>query len=91
MGVYAAFHEWLGRGPALQPMWDAWASGDRARALEVIPDEVIDDLIVWGTPEMIRAKVERYADNGVTTTAPTVLATGDIVRETVRALAPVTL
>jgi probable F420-dependent oxidoreductase len=22
--VYAAFHEWLGRGEALQPMWDAW-------------------------------------------------------------------
>ena len=49
--VYAKFHEWLGRGPVLQPMWDAWAAGDRARALELVPDEVIDDLIVWGTPE----------------------------------------
>ena len=48
--VYAKFHEWLGRGPVLQPMWDAWAAGDRARALELVPDEVIDDLIVWGTP-----------------------------------------
>ena len=27
--VYAAFHEWLGRGEALQPMWDAWKAGDR--------------------------------------------------------------
>jgi probable F420-dependent oxidoreductase len=89
VGAYAAFQEWLGRGPALQPMWDAWAAGDRARALEVIPDEVIDDLIVWGSPERIRAGVERYAANGVTTTAPAIFASGEIVRATLRALAPV--
>ena len=40
--VYAAFHEWLGRGDALRPMWDAWKAGDRAGATEVIPDELLD-------------------------------------------------
>jgi probable F420-dependent oxidoreductase len=87
--VYAKFHEWLGRGPALQPMWDAWAAGDRARALELVPDEVIDDLVVWGTPEQIRAKVDDYAAHGVTTTAPSIMGRGDAVREAIRALAPV--
>jgi alkanesulfonate monooxygenase SsuD/methylene tetrahydromethanopterin reductase-like flavin-dependent oxidoreductase (luciferase family) len=87
--VYAKFHEWLGRASVLQPMWDAWAAGDRARALELVPDEVIDDLIVWGTPEQIRAKVEDYAANGVTTTAPSIMGRGDAVRDTIRALAPV--
>jgi alkanesulfonate monooxygenase SsuD/methylene tetrahydromethanopterin reductase-like flavin-dependent oxidoreductase (luciferase family) len=86
--VYAKFHEWLGRGPQLQRMWDAWAAGDRARALELVPDDVIDDLIVWGTPAEIRDKVERYAANGVTTTAPAILGRGDAVRDTIRALAP---
>jgi probable F420-dependent oxidoreductase len=86
--VYAKFHEWLGRGPVLQPMWDAWAAGDRARALELVPDEVIDDLIVWGTPERIRERVEAYAAHGVTTTAPAIMGRGESVRETIRALAP---
>jgi probable F420-dependent oxidoreductase len=88
VGAYAQFQEWLGRGPALTPMWDAWAAGDRARALELVPDEVVDQLIVWGTADEIRARVERYAANGVTTTAPAILATGERVRETLRALAP---
>jgi probable F420-dependent oxidoreductase len=86
--VYAKFHEWLGRAPVLQPMWDAWAAGDRARALELVPDEVIDELIVWGTPERIRARVEEYAAKGVTTTAPSIMGRGDSVREAIRALAP---
>ena len=76
---------------ALTPMWEAWHAGDRARATELVPDQVIDDLIVWGTPERIRDRVERYAANGVTTTAPVVLASGPVVRDTVRALAPRTV
>ena len=27
--VYAAFHEWLGRGDELAPMWQKWKDGDR--------------------------------------------------------------
>jgi probable F420-dependent oxidoreductase len=88
VGAYAKFQEWLGRGPALQPMWDAWTAGDRARALELVPDEAIDELIVWGTPERIRERVEQYAEHGVTTTAPAILGRGDAVRDTLRALAP---
>ena len=88
VGAYAEFQKWLGRGPALTPMWDAWAAGDRARALELVPDEVIDDLIVWGTPEQIHARVERYAANGVTTTAPAIFAGPEQARATIRALAP---
>ena len=67
--VYAAFHEWLGRGPALRGMWDAWKAGDRKAALAAIPDEVVDDLIVHGSPEQCRATIQRYFDNGVTTAA----------------------
>ena len=47
--VYAAFHEWLGRGDALAGMHEAWAAGDRAAANAAIPDEVVDELIVLGS------------------------------------------
>src|SRR3954470_9752895 len=52
--VYAAFHEWLGRSDVLGPMWDAWKAGDRKGALEKIPDSVVDELIVHGSPEHCR-------------------------------------
>ena len=31
-----------------------------------IPDQVVDDLIVWGPPEKCREHIQRYVDNGVT-------------------------
>ncbi|GAA3907309.1 LLM class F420-dependent oxidoreductase [Actinoplanes auranticolor] len=63
--AYAEFHRWLGREPVLAPMWTAWAAGDRKGALAAIPDEVVDELIVHGSPEQCREHVARYAEAGV--------------------------
>jgi len=63
--AYAAFHRWLGRGEILEPMWQAWSAGDRKTALAAIPDEVVDDLIVHGSPAECRAKVATYAAAGI--------------------------
>lgn len=65
--VYKAFHEWLGRGDVLQPMWDAWANGDRRGAVAAVPADVLDDLLLWGAPAERRAAVQRYLDAGVDT------------------------
>jgi probable F420-dependent oxidoreductase len=86
--VYAAFHEWLGRGELLTGMWDAWKAGDRKAALAAIPDQVVDDLIIHGTPEECREHVQRYVDNGVTTPVLAVLPFGIDARAAVRDLAP---
>jgi probable F420-dependent oxidoreductase len=86
--VYAAFHEWLGRGEQLQPMWDAWKAGDRKAATAAIPDSVVDELIVHGTPEECREHIGRYLENGVTTAALAVLPFGIDGRQAVRDLAP---
>jgi probable F420-dependent oxidoreductase len=65
--AYAAFHEWLGRGERLRGMWDAWAEGRRREALEAIPDAVVDELFVHGSPAACRDHVRAYVANGVTT------------------------
>ncbi len=86
--VYAAFHEWLGRGDRLAEMWRLWKEGDRKAALAAIPDSVVDELIVWGPPEKCREHVQRYVDNGVTTPALALLPFGLDQRQAVRDLAP---
>ncbi|MFF5080951.1 LLM class F420-dependent oxidoreductase [Actinoplanes sp. NPDC000266] len=73
--AYAAFHRWLGRDEILRPMWDAWAAGDRKGALAAIPDQVVDDLIVHGTPAECRARVEAYAAAGITVPVMALLPT----------------
>ena len=65
--VYKAFHEWLGRSASLGPMWDAWAGGDRKAAVAAVPQEVMNDLIVQGSPDEMKAQVQRYFDAGVDT------------------------
>jgi len=67
--VYAEFHRWLGRGDVLQPMWDAWQGGDRKAALEAIPDALVDELVVHGSPAACRERIQAYFDNGVTTSS----------------------
>jgi probable F420-dependent oxidoreductase len=86
--VYAAFHEWLGRGDRLGDMWRLWKEGDRKGALAAIPDAVVDELIVWGTPEQCREHIQRYVDNGVSTPALALLPFGYDQRQAIRDLAP---
>jgi probable F420-dependent oxidoreductase len=73
--VYRAFHEWLGR-TELQPMWDAWAAGDRKAAVAAIPDSVADALVIHGAPEYCRERLQAYVDNGVTTPIIALLPVG---------------
>jgi probable F420-dependent oxidoreductase len=71
--VYAEFHRWLGRGDVLGAMWEAWSAGDRQAALKAIPDEAVDDLVVHGSPQVCRARIDEYFANGVTTTSLAIL------------------
>ena len=88
--VYAEFHRWLGRADLLQPMWDAWAAGDRKAALAAIPDEVVDDIFVHGSAEYCRQRIQRYFDNGVTTSSLALMSLDPAVSywDAARMLAP---
>jgi probable F420-dependent oxidoreductase len=88
VGVYAAFHRWLGRGVELEPMWSAWEKGDRKGALGAIPDAVVDSLVVHGSFDECRAHVGRYVKNGVTVPVMAVIPLGMSLEEAVTGLAP---
>ncbi|MEE3920886.1 LLM class F420-dependent oxidoreductase [Micromonospora sp. BRA006-A] len=75
--AYAAFHRWLGRQDSLGPMWEAWAAGTGG-ASAAVPDEVVDALVLHGSPEQCVAAVRRYADNGVDVPVIAVLPTPEI-------------
>jgi probable F420-dependent oxidoreductase len=88
VGVYEAFHRWLGRGPQLEPMWTAWQAGDRKGALAAIPDEVVDSLVVHGSFEECRAHVGRYMAHGVDIPVMAVIPLGVTIEAAVKGLAP---
>jgi probable F420-dependent oxidoreductase len=89
--VYAAFHEWLGRGDQLGGMWEAWKAGDRKAAVAAIPDALVDELVVHGSPEQCRAGIQRYFDQGVTTSSLALMPLAPFDHwGAVRALAPTT-
>ena len=80
-------------GPGRGPGRRCGTPGRRATAaaaLAAIPDEVVDELIVHGSPEACREHLERYVDNGVDTPAIALLPFPGALpeREALRALAP---
>jgi probable F420-dependent oxidoreductase len=87
--AYAAFHDWLGRGPRFGPMREAWAAGDRKAALAAIDDDLVDDLIVHGPPGYCRERVAEYQAAGLDTPVIAIVpAPGVDEAEAVRQLAP---
>jgi probable F420-dependent oxidoreductase len=88
VNAYAEFHRWLGRGDALTPMWEAWAAGDRKLANEVIPDSVVDELVIHGSFAQCREHVQRYIDGGVEIPSLAIIPFGVDLKEAVEGLAP---
>jgi probable F420-dependent oxidoreductase len=85
--VYAAFHEWLGRGEMIAPMLAAWNSGDRRGALEAIPDQLVDDLVLHGSLEHCRERVAEYHETGLDTPVISIMPTPGLdIAEGVRKL-----
>jgi probable F420-dependent oxidoreductase len=65
--VYAAFFRWLGWGERIDPMVSAWEAGDRARALELVPDDLVREVFLFGAPGEQRERLHAFAADGITT------------------------
>ena len=55
--VYTEFFRWLGWGEQLDPMVDAWHAGDRKRALELAPEDLVRDVFIFGSYDEQRARL----------------------------------
>ena len=65
--VYAAFFRWLGWGERIDPMVEAWAADDRALALELVPDDLVREVFLFGAPAEQRERLDAFAADGITT------------------------
>jgi probable F420-dependent oxidoreductase len=65
--VYKKYQEWLGRGPALDPMQAAWREGRRRDAVDLVPGEIIDELLLRGDPADCKRRIQEYFEAGADT------------------------
>ena len=72
--VYAEFFRWLGWSERIDPLVEAWAAGDRARALELAPEELVREIFLLGPVEAQRERLEAFAEAGITTAVLALLA-----------------
>jgi probable F420-dependent oxidoreductase len=86
--VYAAFFRWLGWGERIDPMVEAWEARDRARALELVPDDLVREVFLFGAPAEQRERLDAFAADGITTFVLTPQCEPSEVLRFVEGLAP---
>jgi probable F420-dependent oxidoreductase len=86
--VYEAFFRWLGHGEAIDPMVDAWNSGDRQAATAAAPWELIEEVFLLGPPKAIRERLGEFVAAGVTLPVVLPVTTPDRAAEVIEALGP---
>jgi probable F420-dependent oxidoreductase len=65
--VYTEFFRWLGWGERIDPMVEAWHGGDRAKALELVPEDLVREIFLFGAPEEMRERLAQFEAAGITT------------------------
>jgi probable F420-dependent oxidoreductase len=63
--VYAEFFRSLGWAEKLDPMLEAWKAGDRKRALELCPEDLVREIFVFGSPEAMKDRLAEFEAGGI--------------------------
>jgi probable F420-dependent oxidoreductase len=85
--VYAAFFRWLGWAERIDPMVEAWQAGERERALELVPDELVREIFVFGDPAEQHERLQEFAEAGITTFVLSAITGPDELPAAIRGLA----
>jgi probable F420-dependent oxidoreductase len=86
--VYSQFYRWLGWGERIEPMVEAWNARDRQRALELVPDELVREIYLFGSPGQMDERLDAFAEKGVSTHVLTPLCGPDELPAFIDGLAP---
>jgi len=86
--AYAAFFRWLGWGERLDPMVEAWTAGDRRRALELVPHDLVQEIFLTGPLEAQRERLVELMDGGITTAVLAFYGPADRLTAAIQAMAP---
>lgn len=65
--VYNKFLEWAGYPEAAAEIREGWAAKDRERTAAALPDELVDEIAVIGSPGECRELMQWYGDAGIHT------------------------
>ena len=95
--VYEAFFRWLGYGEQIDPMVHAWRARDRAKAVELVPRELVEEIFVLGDAPAQRERLEGFRRRGIDTpvvlplplAVPGTAVSADVYGPLVESLAPV--
>jgi alkanesulfonate monooxygenase SsuD/methylene tetrahydromethanopterin reductase-like flavin-dependent oxidoreductase (luciferase family) len=69
-------------------MWDAWQAGDRKAALAEISDELVDELVVHGSPAACRERLQEYVTAGIDVPIIALIPPYGDLGDAIRGLAP---
>jgi probable F420-dependent oxidoreductase len=86
--VYTEYLRWLGRGEQIEPAVRAWNDGDRARALELVPPELVREIFLLGPVEAQRERIAEFGAAGIDTAVLALGIPGPQVADAVEAFAP---
>jgi probable F420-dependent oxidoreductase len=86
--VYTEFFRWLGWAERIDPVVEAWQAGDRKRAVELVPEELVDEIFLFGTPDEQRDRILQFGEAGITSAVLAVFAAPDQLPKLIDALAP---
>jgi probable F420-dependent oxidoreductase len=86
--VYSSFYDWLGWGERVEPMIGAWNARDRARALELVPEDLVREIFVFGSPAEMRERLDAFVQRGVSTLVLTPLCGPEGLPAFIDGLAP---
>jgi probable F420-dependent oxidoreductase len=65
--VYTEFFRWLGFAEQIDPVAKAWHGGDRAKALELVDEDLMHEIFLFGDEAAMGERLAEFHAGGITT------------------------